>query len=167
VPVVIDDPAERAALVPAVFLSLRWTWLGGGEATPALGARVTALPAENDVARVSRPVNPENPVQETRATPLARAASLRWHGSAPPSPWQWWSPFSSRCGRRQMPAPGRARPSSKNRVPLRLRQTPRVSPPRAGINVCTMRHRRWFAPLRGDPRFVALLNDPNNDAPLF
>jgi hypothetical protein len=30
-----------------------------------------------------------------------------------------------------------------------------------------MRHRRWFAALRGDPRFAALLNDPNNDAPLF
>ena len=38
---------------------------------------------------------------------------------------------------------------------------------RAGLNVCTMRHRPWFAPLRGDPRLPALLNDPNNDAPLF
>ena len=35
------------------------------------------------------------------------------------------------------------------------------------MNVRTMRHRRRFAPLGGDPRFVALLNDPNNDAPLL
>ncbi len=35
------------------------------------------------------------------------------------------------------------------------------------LNVHAMRHHPAFAPLRGDPRFEALLNDPQNNAPLF
>ncbi|MEY2881151.1 MAG: hypothetical protein RLZZ15_3531 [Verrucomicrobiota bacterium] len=49
----------------------------------------------------------------------------------------------------------------------RLLQTPCVSPRLAGMNVHTMRHSLWFFPLRGDPRWEALLNDPKNKAPLF
>jgi tetratricopeptide (TPR) repeat protein len=35
------------------------------------------------------------------------------------------------------------------------------------LNVHVMRRGVWYAPLRGDPRFEALLNDPKNNAPLF
>ena len=35
------------------------------------------------------------------------------------------------------------------------------------VNVHCMRTDPWWAPLRGDPRFEALLNDPKNNAPLF
>jgi tetratricopeptide (TPR) repeat protein len=35
------------------------------------------------------------------------------------------------------------------------------------VNVHTMRTHPFYFPLRGDPRFEALLNDPKNDAPLF
>jgi hypothetical protein len=30
-----------------------------------------------------------------------------------------------------------------------------------------MKHHPAYAPLQGDPRFEALLNDPKNNAPLF
>jgi len=49
----------------------------------------------------------------------------------------------------------------------RLLQSPCVSPRMAGMNVHVMRHALWFAPLRGDPRREALLDDPKNNAPLF
>jgi tetratricopeptide (TPR) repeat protein len=49
----------------------------------------------------------------------------------------------------------------------RLLQTPHVSPRMAANTVHVMRHALWFAPLRGDPRWEALLNDPKNNAPLF
>ncbi len=49
----------------------------------------------------------------------------------------------------------------------RLLQTPMVSPRMAGNTVHVMRHALWFAPLRGDPRWEALLADPKNNAPLF
>ena len=35
------------------------------------------------------------------------------------------------------------------------------------VNVYVMQHSPLFAPLRTDPRFQALLNDPKNNAPLF
>ena len=35
------------------------------------------------------------------------------------------------------------------------------------IGVHYMRRSAWFAPLRGDPRYEALLDDPKNNAPLF
>ena len=35
------------------------------------------------------------------------------------------------------------------------------------MNVHEMRSAPHYAPLRGDPRFEALLNDPKNNAPLF
>jgi hypothetical protein len=35
------------------------------------------------------------------------------------------------------------------------------------LSVHEMRHHPRYAPLRGDPRFEALLNDPKNSAPLF
>jgi serine/threonine protein kinase/Flp pilus assembly protein TadD len=49
----------------------------------------------------------------------------------------------------------------------RLLQTPYISPRLAKMSVHVMRHALWFAPLRGDPRWEALLNDPKNNAPLF
>jgi hypothetical protein len=36
-----------------------------------------------------------------------------------------------------------------------------------GLNVHEMKRCPAYAPLRGDPRFEALLNDPKNNAPLF
>ena len=36
-----------------------------------------------------------------------------------------------------------------------------------GANVHVADKVSWFAPLHGDPRFEALLNDPKNNAPLF
>ncbi|MSU24938.1 MAG: hypothetical protein EXS32_14090 [Opitutus sp.] len=48
-----------------------------------------------------------------------------------------------------------------------LLSTPGVSPLLAGMNVYVMWHSLWFAPLRGDSRWEALLNDPKNNAPLF
>jgi tetratricopeptide (TPR) repeat protein len=48
----------------------------------------------------------------------------------------------------------------------RLLQTP-VYPTGAAINVYSLRLHPAFFPLRGDPRFEALLNDPKNNAPLF
>ncbi|MSU65344.1 MAG: tetratricopeptide repeat protein [Opitutus sp.] len=39
--------------------------------------------------------------------------------------------------------------------------------PWAGLNVHAMRHELEFFPLRGDPLFEALLNDPKNNEPLF
>ena len=35
------------------------------------------------------------------------------------------------------------------------------------LNVHVMRHHPFLFPLRGDPRFEALLNNPKNNAPLF
>jgi|GEM_PF-5307167 len=49
----------------------------------------------------------------------------------------------------------------------RLLQAPCVSPRMGGINVHMMRHALWYSPLRGDPRWEALLADPKNHAPLF
>ncbi|MBI5770403.1 MAG: protein kinase [Verrucomicrobia bacterium] len=49
----------------------------------------------------------------------------------------------------------------------RLLQCPMVSPRMAANSVHVMRHALWFAPLRGDPRWEALLADPKNNAPLF
>ncbi len=43
VPVVIDDTAERGALVPEVFLSVQWTRLREGEASAAFGERAKQL----------------------------------------------------------------------------------------------------------------------------
>jgi tetratricopeptide (TPR) repeat protein len=39
--------------------------------------------------------------------------------------------------------------------------------PFGGMTVHMMRHDPFWFPLRGDPRFEALLNDPKNNAPLF
>jgi tetratricopeptide (TPR) repeat protein len=39
--------------------------------------------------------------------------------------------------------------------------------PFSGLNVHEMKRHPAYAPLRGDPRFEALLNDPRNNAPLF
>jgi len=49
---------------------------------------------------------------------------------------------------------------------IRLLQAP-VYPTGAAINVFALRLHPAFAPLRGYPRFEALLNDPKNNAPLF
>lgn len=47
----------------------------------------------------------------------------------------------------------------------RLLQSPCVSPRMGSHNVHIMRHALWYSPLRGDPRFEALLVDPKNHAP--
>ncbi len=39
--------------------------------------------------------------------------------------------------------------------------------PFSQVSVSMMRHDAYWFPLRGDPRFEALLNDPKNNAPLF
>jgi TolB-like protein len=39
--------------------------------------------------------------------------------------------------------------------------------PEAALNLHVMKHHPAYAPLRGDARFQALLNDPKNNAPLF
>jgi hypothetical protein len=39
--------------------------------------------------------------------------------------------------------------------------------PYSGLNVHEMKRDPTYTPLRGDPRFEALLNDPKNNAPLF
>ena len=39
--------------------------------------------------------------------------------------------------------------------------------PFSGLNVHEMKRHPAYQPLRGDPRFEALLNDPKNNAPLF
>jgi hypothetical protein len=39
--------------------------------------------------------------------------------------------------------------------------------PSSGLNVHEMKSSPFYAPLRGDPRFEALLNDPKNNEPLF
>ena len=43
VPVVIDDTREADARVPEEFLGVQWTWLPGGETTPAYAQRVRQL----------------------------------------------------------------------------------------------------------------------------
>ena len=48
-----------------------------------------------------------------------------------------------------------------------LLRSPCVSPRMGAINVHVMRHGLWYSPLRGDPRWDALLADPKNNAPLF
>jgi TolB-like protein len=84
VPIAVDDVTERGALVPEVFLSVQWTRLRDGEAGAAFAERVKALLAENDVARVSRSVSPQNTGQETRATtkPGRRVPAAAWIGVA-------------------------------------------------------------------------------------
>lgn len=50
----------------------------------------------------------------------------------------------------------------------RLLRTPMASGRNSDtLNVHVMKHHPFFFPLQGDPRFVALLNDPKNNAPLF
>ena len=53
----------------------------------------------------------------------------------------------------------------KDRAIAELARLLRV--PGFGLNVHYLRRGARYAPLRGDPRFEALLNDPNNNAPLF
>ena len=39
--------------------------------------------------------------------------------------------------------------------------------PGSELNIFNLKHSALFLPLRGDPRFEALLNDPQNNQPLF
>ena len=70
-PVVIDDTRDAEAKVPAEFKAVQWTRLPGGETPEKFCARVKAL-LGGEVARIFRPVNPDNTGQETRATPRPR-----------------------------------------------------------------------------------------------
>lgn len=76
-PIIIDATREPDALVPDRFRKVQWTRLPGGEVTPEVLQRFVKRWAhragvgmvEPDMARVSRPVSPNDTGQETRATP--------------------------------------------------------------------------------------------------
>ncbi|MBL9201119.1 MAG: TIR domain-containing protein [Opitutaceae bacterium] len=55
VPVAIDDTTERGALVPEVFLSVQWTRLRDGAATPAFVERVKQLLGNDSAMEPGRP----------------------------------------------------------------------------------------------------------------
>ena len=83
------------------------------------------------------------------------AARLR-----PPSVDAWWAAHQ---GARL--AVIRAWSGDKDRDIAELTQQLRV--PGSELNIHEMKHAPNFAPLRGDPRFEALLADPKDNAPLF
>ena len=58
-----------------------------------------------------------------------------------------------------------AGPADKDRAIAEVMRLLRV--PASELNVHEMKRAPSFAPLRGDPRFEALLNDPKNNEPLF
>ena len=76
VPVMIDETREADARVPEEFLRTQWTWLPGGETSPAFAARVRQLLGLDPV-----PV----PTAKARATiePSARNASSSRSRNAP------------------------------------------------------------------------------------
>src|ERR1019366_947635 len=68
-PVVVDDTAESAALVPEEFMRVQWTRLAHGMPTPQFVDHVRRLLSkEPKVARGSRPVGGDSTGRETRAT---------------------------------------------------------------------------------------------------
>jgi serine/threonine protein kinase/Tfp pilus assembly protein PilF len=71
--------------------------------------------------------------------------------------------FSAHQGARR--AVVRAWAGDKDRAIAELTRLLRV--PGSELNIHEMKRAPQFAPLRGDPRFEALLNDPKNNAPLF
>jgi hypothetical protein len=85
-PIIMGATREPAALVPDRFRAGPWTRLPGGEVTPEVRARFLtpwshragAVVAESEVARVSRPVSPNDTGEEPRATPkVGRALRAR------------------------------------------------------------------------------------------
>ncbi|MBI5770050.1 MAG: TIR domain-containing protein [Verrucomicrobia bacterium] len=83
-PVCIDDTKEKGAHVPDAFLEVQWTRLPLRQAQGGLAVEVTPQFVElvkrlvgGEVARVSRPVNPDDTDQETRATKAGVSAVVR------------------------------------------------------------------------------------------
>ena len=85
-PIIMGATRAPAALVPDRFRVGPWTRLPGGEVTPEVRARFLtlwshragAVVAESEVARVSRPVSPNDTGEEPRATPkVGRALRAR------------------------------------------------------------------------------------------
>jgi TolB-like protein len=82
VPVCIDDTREKGAQVPDAFLEVQWTRIGSTDSLAAFCERVKILLCGSEVARVSRPVDPETTDQETRARPKVgrRVPAAAWIG---------------------------------------------------------------------------------------
>src|SRR5262245_34378906 len=75
VPVVVDGTREGDARVPDEFLLAQWTWLPGGETTPAFAQRVRQL-LEGEPAAAHRPRPEQTRKPASQARRPARGARI-------------------------------------------------------------------------------------------